>query len=56
VKVPFLDLKAQYNSLKDEISVELHNAMDNTAFAGANLLLNLRKNLQRTVKLIMPLP
>ena len=34
MKVPFLDLKAQYNSLKDEIGIALQEVMHNTAFAG----------------------
>lgn len=34
MKVPFLDLKAQYQSIKDEIAVELQKVLDNTAFAG----------------------
>jgi len=38
MKVPFLDLKAQYNSLKDEISVAFQEVMDNTAFAGGKFV------------------
>ena len=38
MKVPFLDLKAQYNSLKDEIAVALHEVMDQTAFAGGKFV------------------
>ena len=34
MKVPFLDLKAQYQSIKDEIAIELQKVLDNTAFAG----------------------
>ncbi len=34
MNVPFLDLKAQYQSIKNEISVELQKVLDNTAFAG----------------------
>lgn len=34
MKVPFLDLKAQYKSIKEEIAVELQKVLDNTAFAG----------------------
>lgn len=33
MKVPFLDLKAQYQSIKGEIAVELQKVLDNTAFA-----------------------
>src|ERR1035437_2699209 len=32
MKVPFLDLKAQYNSIKDEINPAIQNILDNTAF------------------------
>jgi dTDP-4-amino-4,6-dideoxygalactose transaminase len=34
MKVPFLDLKAQYATIKDEIAVALQQVLDNTAFAG----------------------
>lgn len=34
MKVPFLDLKVQYHSIKDEIAVALQNVLDKTAFAG----------------------
>ena len=34
MKVPFLDLKAQYNTIKDEIAAALQQVLDNTAFAG----------------------
>jgi len=34
MKVPFLDLKAQYASIQDEITVALQQVLDNTAFAG----------------------
>ena len=34
MKVPFLDLKAQYQSIRDEIADELQKVLDNTAFAG----------------------
>ena len=34
MKVPFLDLKAQYVSIKEDISAGLQNVLDNTAFAG----------------------
>jgi dTDP-4-amino-4,6-dideoxygalactose transaminase len=32
MNVPFLDLKAQYRSIKDEIDVQIHDVIDNTAF------------------------
>jgi dTDP-4-amino-4,6-dideoxygalactose transaminase len=34
MKVPFLDLKAQYVSIRDKIAVALQQVLDNTAFAG----------------------
>jgi len=34
MKVPFLDLKAQYESIKDEVAVALEKVLDSTAFAG----------------------
>lgn len=34
MKVPFLDLKAQYESIKDEIAVAIHQVIEKTAFAG----------------------
>jgi dTDP-4-amino-4,6-dideoxygalactose transaminase len=34
MKVPFLDLKAQYLSMKDEIHVAIQQVLDATAFAG----------------------
>jgi len=38
MKVPFLDLKAQYSSLKEEVSVALQEVLDNTAFAGGKFV------------------
>ncbi len=32
MKVPFLDLKAQYISIKDEVDAAIHNVLDNTAY------------------------
>ena len=32
MRVPFLDLKAQYNSIKDEINPEINWVLDNTSF------------------------
>jgi dTDP-4-amino-4,6-dideoxygalactose transaminase len=34
MKVPFLDLKAQYESIKDEINVAIQQLLDSSAFAG----------------------
>ncbi len=36
--VPFLDLKAQYQSIKDEIAAALQDVLDNTAFAGGKFV------------------
>ncbi|HEY3490807.1 MAG TPA: DegT/DnrJ/EryC1/StrS family aminotransferase [Candidatus Deferrimicrobiaceae bacterium] len=34
MKVPFLDLKAQYDTIKEEIAVAIQSVLDKTAFAG----------------------
>jgi len=34
MNVPFLDLKAQYKTIKDEISAAINEVIENTAFAG----------------------
>jgi dTDP-4-amino-4,6-dideoxygalactose transaminase len=34
MKVPFLDLKAQYESIKDEVAVAIQQVLDSCAFAG----------------------
>ena len=34
MKVPFLDLKAQYESIRDEVAVAIQQVLDKTAFAG----------------------
>ncbi len=34
MRVPFLDLKAQYESIKDEIAIAIQGVLDRTAFAG----------------------
>jgi dTDP-4-amino-4,6-dideoxygalactose transaminase len=38
MNVPFLDLKAQYLSIKDEIGTALQNVLNNTAFAGGHFV------------------
>ena len=43
MKVPFLDLKAQYNTIKDEIAVALQQVLDNTAFAGGPFVAQFEK-------------
>jgi len=32
LQIPFLDLKAQYRSIKDEVDSAIHNVLDNTAY------------------------
>ena len=44
MKVPFLDLKLQYESIKDEIAVALQNVLDNTAFAGGPFVAQFEKD------------
>ena len=34
MKVPFLDLKAQYETIRDEVAVAIQGVLDKTAFAG----------------------
>jgi dTDP-4-amino-4,6-dideoxygalactose transaminase len=43
MKVPFLDLKAQYATIKDEIAVALQQVLDNTAFAGGPFVAQFEK-------------
>ena len=43
MKVPFLDLKAQYQSIKNEIAIELQKVLDNTAFAGGPFVAQFEK-------------
>ena len=38
MKVPFLDLKAQYESIRSEVACELQKVLDNTAFAGGHFV------------------
>ncbi len=44
MKVPFLDLKAQYNSIKDEVLPEIHNVLDNTAYVMGKPVFNFEEN------------
>ena len=32
MNVPFLDLKAQYREIKNEVDAKIHEVIDNTAF------------------------
>jgi len=43
MKVPFLDLKVQYQSIKDEIHAALQQVMENTAFAGGPFVAQFEK-------------
>jgi dTDP-4-amino-4,6-dideoxygalactose transaminase len=43
VKVPFLDLKVQYQSIKTEINQALQQVMENTAFAGGPFVAQFEK-------------
>jgi dTDP-4-amino-4,6-dideoxygalactose transaminase len=44
VKVPFLDLKAQYASIRQEIANALQQVLDNTAFAGGPFVKRFEKD------------
>ena len=41
--VPFLDLKAQYESIKDEVAVAIQQVLDKTAFAGGPFVAQFEK-------------
>jgi len=43
MKVPFLDLKAQYLSMKDEIHAAIQQVLDATAFAGGPFVAQFEK-------------
>lgn len=44
MKVPFLDLKAQYEPLKEEIAAALQQVLDRTAFAGGPMVEQFEKD------------
>ena len=44
MRVPFLDLKVQYESIRDEIAVGLQQVLDNTAFAGGAFVESFEKD------------
>jgi Predicted pyridoxal phosphate-dependent enzyme apparently involved in regulation of cell wall biogenesis len=44
VNVPFLDLKIQYNAIKEEIALALRNVLDSTAFAGGPFVEKFQKD------------
>ncbi len=43
MKVPFLDLKAQYESIRDEVAVAIQQVLDKTAFAGGPFVAQFEK-------------
>ena len=43
MKVPFLDLKAQYETITDEITIALQKVLDNSAFAGGSFVAQFEK-------------
>jgi dTDP-4-amino-4,6-dideoxygalactose transaminase len=44
MKVPFLDLKAQYETIADEVKTALQKVLDNTAFAGGPFVAQFEKD------------
>ncbi len=44
MRIPFLDLKAQYESIRDEIAEALQQVLDNTAFAGGKFVSDFEKD------------
>ncbi len=38
MKIPFVDLKAQYHSIKEEVQKNVNNVIENSAFIGGNFL------------------
>ena len=44
MKVPFVDLKVQYECIRDEVSVALQQVLDNTAFAGGRFVEEFERN------------
>jgi dTDP-4-amino-4,6-dideoxygalactose transaminase len=50
MKVPFLDLKAQYESIKDEIAAAIQQVLDKTAFAGGPFVAEFEKEFSEFCK------
>jgi dTDP-4-amino-4,6-dideoxygalactose transaminase len=50
MKVPFLDLKAQYDTIKDEINEAIQNVFDSCAFAGGPFVEEFEKNFAKFCK------
>ncbi|MCP4631235.1 MAG: aminotransferase class I/II-fold pyridoxal phosphate-dependent enzyme, partial [bacterium] len=44
MKVPFLDLKVQYEAIKDEVGIAINNVLDKTAFAGGPFVKEFEEN------------
>ena len=51
MKVPFLDLKAQYETIANEITSALQNVLDNTAFAGGPFVAQFEKEFAASAQL-----
>ena len=45
MKVPFLDLKAQYQTIKDEVDPAIQDILDNTAFILGKSVSTVRKRI-----------
>ena len=46
MKIPFVDLKAQYLSIKGDIDNAIQNVIEEAAFIGGHYVQNSKKNLQ----------
>ncbi len=44
MKVPFLDLKVQYEAIKDEVGIAINSVLDKTAFAGGPFVKEFEEN------------
>ena len=47
MKIPFVDLKAQYLSIKDEIDTAISDVLDNTAFIGGERVNNFARDFEK---------
>ena len=50
MKVPFVDLKGQYNLIKSEIDNALANVINDSAFIGGKCVANFEQSLARTLQ------
>lgn len=48
MKVPFVDLKVQYQSIKEEMDKAIFNVIENTAFIGGQVVENFEKEFAKT--------